>query len=287
MQKITPFLWFDDQAEEAIDFYVSVFKNSKMVNTNRNPDGNLFTATFRLEDLEIMALNGGPQFKFTPSVSFFVTCETAVEVESLWQKLSEDGSVLMPLDTYPFSGKFGWVADKYGLSWQLSVGSSTQKIMPFFMYVGNHGQAEEAMALYTSLFADSRILSIERFGEGEGGVVGAVKQATFVLNGQQFMAIDGGAGHAFTFTEANSFFVNCVSQAEVDELWQKLTAEGEESMCGWLKDKFGVSWQIVPSALMEMLGDEDPEKAKRVMDAMLQMQKIDIQKLEAARDQHG
>ena len=287
MQKITPFLWFDDQAEEAINFYVSIFKHSKMVNANRGPDGSLFTATFQLEDLEISALNGGPEFKFTPAVSFFVTCETGAEVDELWQKLSEGGQVLMPLDTYPFSERFGWLQDKYGLSWQLSVGSSAQKITPFFMYVGDHEQAEEAMAVYTSLFPDSRIVNLERFGEGEGGVVGSVKLATFVLNGQQFMAIDGGAGHEFAFTEANSFFVNCESQAEVDELWQKFTAEGEESMCGWLKDKFGVSWQIVPSALMEMLGDEDPEKAKRVMDAMLQMQKIDIQKLEAARDQHN
>ncbi len=285
MQKITPFLWFDDQAEEAINFYVSIFKDSKMVNANRGPDDKLFTATFQLEGQEFMALNGGPQFKFTPAVSFFVTCETTAEIDELWQKLSEAGSVLMPLDTYPFSEKFGWLADKYGLSWQLSVGSSSQKIMPFFMYVSEHGQAEEAIQLYTSLFADSRILNIERYGDGEGRVVGTVKQATFALNGQQFMAIDGGAGHAFTFTEANSFFVNCETQAEVDELWQKFTAEGEESMCGWLKDKFGVSWQIVPSALMEMLQDEDPEKAKRVMDAMLQMQKIDIQKLEDARDQ--
>ena len=286
MQKITPFLWFDDQAEEAINFYVSIFKNAKMVNANRDPDGNLFTATFQLEGQEFMALNGGPQFKFTPAVSFFVTCETGAEVDELWQKLSEASKVLMPLDTYPFSEKFGWLEDKYGLSWQLNVGSSSQKIMPFFMYVGDHGQAEEAMKMYTSLFADSRIVNIEPFGEGEGSVVGAVKQATFALNGQQFMAMDGGAGHMFTFTEANSFFVNCETQAEVDDLWKRFTAEGEESMCGWLKDKFGVSWQIVPSALMEMLGDEDPEKAKRVMDAMLQMQKIDIQKLEAARDQN-
>ena len=284
MQKITPFLWFDDQAEEAINFYVSIFKDSKMVNANRGPDDKLFTATFQLEGQEFMALNGGPQFKFTPAVSFFVTCETTAEIDELWQKLSEAGSVLMPLDTYPFSEKFGWLADKYGLSWQLSVGSSSQKIMPFFMYVSEHGQAEEAIQLYTSLFADSRILNIERYGDGEGRVVGTVKQATFALNGQQFMAIDGGAGHAFTFTEANSFFVNCETQAEVDELWQKFTAEGEESMCGWLKDKFGVSWQIVPAALGEMLQDKDPAKAKRVMDAMLQMQKIDIQKLEEARD---
>ena len=285
MQKITPFLWFADQAEEAINFYVSIFQNAKMVNANRGPDDNLFTATFQLEGQEFMALNGGPEFNFTPAVSFFVTCETAVEVEELWQQLSDGGTVMMPLDTYPFSEKFGWVADKYGLSWQLSVGSSAQKITPFFMYVGDPGQAEEAINLYTSLFDDSRIVTIERFGEGEGGVVGAVKLATFVLNGQQFLAIDGGAGHSFSFTEANSFFVNCESQAEVDNLWQKFTAEGEESMCGWLKDKFGVSWQIVPSALMEMLGDEDPEKANRVMDAMLKMQKIDIQTLEAARDQ--
>lgn len=287
MQKITPFLWFDDQAEEAINFYVSIFKNSKVVNANRAPDGKLFTATFQLEGQEFMALNGGPQFKFTPAVSFFVTCETAGEVDELWQKLSESGSVLMPLDTYPFSEKFGWLEDKYGLSWQLNVGSFPQKITPFFMYVGDHGQAEEAIQLYTSLFADSRIINIERYGDGEDGVVGTVKQATFTLNGQLFMAIDGGADHSFTFTEANSFFVNCESQAEVDELWQKFTAEGEESMCGWLKDKFGVSWQIIPTTLMEMLGDEDPEKAKRVMDAMLQMQKIDTQKLEEARDQHN
>ena len=110
----------------------------------------------------------GPEFKFTPAVSFFVTCETTAEIDELWQKLSEAGSVLMPLDTYPFSEKFGWLADKYGLSWQLSVGSAAQKIMPFFMYVGDQGKAEEAIELYTSLFADSRILNIERYGDGEG-----------------------------------------------------------------------------------------------------------------------
>lgn len=285
MQKITPFLWFDNQAEEAINFYVSVFNNSMIVHANRDPEGNLFTATFQLEGQEFMALNGGPQFIFTPAVSFFVTCATTAEIDDLWQKLSESGKVLMPLDAYPFSKKFGWLEDRYGLTWQLNVGSGSQKITSFFMYVGDQGQAEEAIKLYTSLFADAHLNHIERFAEGEGGVVGTVKLASFTLHGQQFMAMDGGAGHMFTFTEANSFFVNCDTQAEVDELWQRFTEEGEESMCGWLKDKYGVSWQIIPAALMEMLGDEDPEKAKRVMDAMLQMQKIDVQKLEEARDQ--
>ena len=118
--------------------------------------------------------------------------------------------------------------------------------MPFFMYVGDQGKAEEAIELYTSLFADSRILNIERFGDDERGVVGNVKQATFTLHGQQFMAIDGGGGHAFTFTEANSFFVNCESQAEVDALWQKFSAEGEESMCGWLKDSLASPGKLFP-----------------------------------------
>ncbi len=286
MQKITPFLWFDNQAEEAINYYVSIFNNAKMVQTNRDPEGNLFTATFQLEGQEFMALNGGPEFNFTPAVSFFVNCDTAVEVDELWQKLAEGGKVLMPLDTYPFSEKFGWVADEYGVSWQINLGSSSQKIMPFLMFVGEqHGKAEEAINLYMSLFVDSRILNIERYGEGEeGGVAGTVKLATFTLNGQAFMAIDSSFDHGFTFTEATSFFVDCHSQAEVDRLWDRLVHGGEAQACGWLKDKYGVSWQIIPSALMEMLSDEDPAKAKRVMDAMLQMVKIDVQKLEEARD---
>ena len=283
MQKITPFLWFDNQAEEAINFYVSVFNDAKMVHANRDPDGNLFTATFQLEGQEFMALNGGPQFHFTPAVSFFVTCETAVAVDELWQKLSEAGSILMPLDTYPFSEKFGWVADKYGVSWQINLGSASQKIMPFLMFVGDqYGKAEEAINLYMSLFEDSHILHMDRYAEGEEGVVGTVKQAAFSLNSQAFMAIDSGIEHGFTFTEANSFFVDCHSQTEVDELWEKLLEGGEEQACGWLKDKYGLSWQIIPSALMEMLADEDAEKAQRVMEAMLKMVKIDVPTLQRA-----
>lgn len=285
MQKITPFLWFDNQAEEAINFYVSVFNKAKMVHANRDPAGNLFTATFQLEGQEFMALNGGPEFHFTPAVSFFVNCETAVQVDELWQKLSKDGSVLMPLDAYPFSEKFGWVADKYGVSWQLNLGGFSQKIMPFLMFVGaQHGKAEEAIHLYMSLFEDSRILNIEHYAEEGGGVADTVKQATFTLNDQAFMAIDSSFEHGFTFTEATSFFVGCKSQAEVDVLWEKLLEGGEAQACGWLKDKFGVSWQIIPSALMEMLADEDAEKAKRVTEAMLQMVKIDIPTLQRAYD---
>jgi len=155
-----------------------------------------------------------------------------------------------------------------------------QKITPFLWF---NDQAEEAMNFYTSIFKNSKISSVSRYGEGGPGPQGSVMTATFQLDGQEFLALNGGP--IFTFTEAISFFVNCETQAEVDELWEKLTEGGEESQCGWLKDKYGLSWQIVPTVLGELLSDPDAEKAGRVMNAMLQMKKIDIAGLRAAYEQ--
>ncbi len=152
------------------------------------------------------------------------------------------------------------------------------KISPFLWF---DGQAEEATQFYVSLFKNSKVLSINRYGEGSPAA-GTVMMTTFELDGQQIMALNGGP--QFTFTEAISFFVNCETQAEVDELWTKLTEGGEEGQCGWLKDKFGLSWQIVPVALGELLGDPDPAKAGRVMEAMLKMHKIDTAVLRQAYD---
>ena len=157
--------------------------------------------------------------------------------------------------------------------------NTTQKITPFLWFDAN---AEEAMNFYTSIFKNSEIVSVSRYGEGSPGQAGTVMTATFTLNGQTFIALNGGP--QFKFTEAISFFVNCETQEEVDELWEKLSEGGEQGQCGWLKDKFGVSWQIVPTALGELLGDKDPEKSKRVMEAMLQMHKIDIEKLMQAHE---
>jgi predicted 3-demethylubiquinone-9 3-methyltransferase (glyoxalase superfamily) len=155
-----------------------------------------------------------------------------------------------------------------------------QKITTFLWF---DDDAEEAMKFYTSIFKNSKILSTSRYPEGSPGKAGAVMTGTFQLEGQEFMALN--AGPEFKFTEAISLFVNCETQQEVDDLWAKLTAGGgEESQCGWLKDKFGLSWQIIPKQLGEMLGDKDPAKAKRALDAMLQMHKIDIKTLERARD---
>ena len=155
-----------------------------------------------------------------------------------------------------------------------------QKITPFLWF--DH-QAEEAIHLYMSIFKDSKILELSRYGEGAPMPAGTLMSATFVLNGQELMAMN--AGPHFKFNEAISLFVRCENQAEVDEYWNKLTADGgEESMCGWLKDKYGLSWQIIPKQLGEMLGASDPAKAGRAMQAMLQMHKIEIAALQAAFD---
>src|SRR5436305_13496056 len=157
------------------------------------------------------------------------------------------------------------------------VKNTTQKITPFLWFDTN---AKEAMHFYTSIFKNSEIVSVSRYGEGSPGQAGTVMTATFILDGQPFMALNGGPH--FKFTEAISFFVNCETQEEVDELWEKLTDGGEKSRCGWLKDKYGLSWQVIPSALGQMLSDPDPVKSARVMQAMLQMDKIDIEKLKQA-----
>ena len=155
-----------------------------------------------------------------------------------------------------------------------------QKITPFLWF---DGKAEEAMNFYASIFKNSKIGKVSRYGDAGPGPKGSVMSATFQIEGQEFMALNGGP--QFTFSQAISFFVNCETQEEVDELWEKLSAGGEKQRCGWLKDKYGLSWQIIPSSLGALLGDKDPQKSQRVMKAMLQMDKIDMNGLKRAYDQ--
>lgn len=154
---------------------------------------------------------------------------------------------------------------------------ATQKITPFLWF---DNQAEEAMNFYTSIFKNSKINTVARYGEAGPGPKGSVMTASFQINGQEFVALNGGP--QYKFTEAISFVVNCESQQEVDEFWEKLSEGGEKSRCGWLKDKYGLSWQVVPTVLPQLLQSKDPEKSKRVMQAMMQMDKIDIAALEQA-----
>jgi predicted 3-demethylubiquinone-9 3-methyltransferase (glyoxalase superfamily) len=297
MQKITSNLWFDDDAEAAVDFYTGLFDRSSVGATSRydeaaatasgQPEGNVLTVEFELEEQQFVALNGGAQFTFTPAISFFVNCSTRGEVDELWASLSEGGESLMPLDSYPFSDRYGWTEDAYGVSWQLLYSDDVpeQRIVPSFLFVGDRcGQAEEAIEFYTAVFPETDIGDIARYGPDQApDEEGTVMFADFVLAGQRFAAMDSAQTHDFDFTEAISFIVNSEDQNEVDYYWGELTADGgEEGQCGWLEDRFGVSWQIVPTVLTELLADEDAERAGRVMEAMLEMQKLDIETLEGA-----
>jgi predicted 3-demethylubiquinone-9 3-methyltransferase (glyoxalase superfamily) len=274
MKTIVPYLWFKDHAKEAVQFHVSIFNNASILEQSlikeETPSGkDIFTATFQLEGQEFYALEGGPLFSFTPAISFMVSCETEEELDRLWQKLAEKGEILMELGEYPFSKKYGWLNDRYGVSWQLILGDNPQKITPFLLFISNQqGRAIEAIHYYLSIFKDSQLIDQEKL--------------TFSLNGLDFMALDGGLEHQFTFSPATSFYVNCDTQAEVDYLWEKLSEGGQKQMCGWLQDKYGISWQIIPTVLGKYMNDPDPIKAARVVNAMLQMTKMDISLLEKA-----
>lgn len=285
MRKINPFLWFDHQAGEAAHFYTTVF-NGETGEALRQGEA-VMVASFQLDGQKFSALNGGPLYKINPSISFFVVCETEAEADAIWQKLEQGGTIFMPLDRYAWSQKYGWVQDRFGVSWQLSVDKIEkvgQKFTPLLMFsAAQQGRSEEALKLYTSLFPNSSVTGIARYEAGEPGPTGQIKHAQFTLNGQTFMAMDSGVEQPFTFNEAVSFVVDCDTQEEVDFYWNSLIADGgQESQCGWLKDKFGVSWQIIPEALPRLLGNPDPAIAQRAMQAMMKMRKIEIAKLTEA-----
>ncbi len=295
--KIIPCLWFNNNAEEAVQLYTSAFDNTATGRIARYdeasakpagmPVGSVLTVEFQLEGQSFLGLNGGPAFSFTPAVSLFVACKTKEEVNEKYKILGEGSSVFMPLDKYPFSEWYVWFQDKFGLSWQLMYMGDweiKQKITPTLMFVGNVcGKAEEAMQLYTSVFKNSSVDNINRYTKEESAVdEGTVKHAEFLLEGQRFAAMDSALEHHFNFNEAISFIVNCRHQEEIDYLSEKLSAVPEAEWCGWIKDKFGISWQIVPEILPELLSNPDNENAGRVMKAMLQMKRMDIEKLKNA-----
>lgn len=292
MQKITTHLWFDKEAKEAAEFYASAFGgDSKVKNVTTihdTPSGDADIVSFDLAGSEFMAISAGPLFKFNPAVSLFVTCASEEEFDTLWSKLSADGQVMMEAQAYPFSKKYGWCADRYGLSWQLNLvpDADVPKIRPCLFFTQHvAGKAEEAMSFYTGIFPHSSIDFIARYEEGESAVdkPGTIKHATFTLDGQGFVAMESAMKeHAFTFNEAISLIVHCEDQDEVDYYWEKLSAVPESEQCGWLKDKYGLSWQIVPTAMDRMMTSGTPEQMARVTQAFLQMKKFDIATLQAA-----
>ncbi len=272
---IYPCLWFNGNAKAAAAFYCSIFNHSKIVSDNG------MVVMFEIEGKKIMGLNGGAMFTINPSISFFVTCQNEQEIKNIWEKLLEGGTVMMPLDKYPWGEKYGSIKDSFGMTWQLILPTAitnNQKIMTSLLFVGaQFGRAEEAMNHYSSIFADASIDSLKLYDATNTQTEGKVEYANFHIGQEKFVAMDGFGPHEFQFSEGLSLVVECDTQAEIDNYWDRLTEAGTESQCGWLKDKFGVSWQIVPSVLSTLMGNK--EKATRVVQAFLKMKKFDIETL--------
>lgn len=291
MQKIVPHLWYDKEAKEAALFYISLFDKSKLINVTvigDTPSGDAEIVSFELAGQQFSAISAGPYFKFNPSISFMVACSSVEEVNTKWKALSEGGTVMMPLNKYPFSKWYGWIQDRYGLSWQLMLVEGeqpAQKITPNLLFSNEAcGKTEEAVNYYMEVFKDSEMGIISKYGEGEAESAKAkVNYAAFKLCGIDFSAMDNGFDVDYSFNEAFSLIVDCDDQNEIDYFWDKLSAVPESEQCGWLKDKFGVSWQIVPTNLEDIMSNGTEEEIQRVTEAFLKMKKFDLNALERAR----
>jgi predicted 3-demethylubiquinone-9 3-methyltransferase (glyoxalase superfamily) len=293
---IVPHLWFDREAREAAEFYTSVFPDSKVTGVTRlhdTPSGDCDVVSFELAGQKFMTISAGPLFRFNPSVSFLLNFDPSKDrrarenLDTLWKSLSREGKILMPLDRYPFNEYYGWVRDRYGLSWQLILknpeGEERPFITPFLTFTGTvYGKTQEASDFYLSVFGRSKRGRMVHYPAGmDPHREGTVMFTDFRLENQWFAAMDS-AGEHDSFNEAISFPVQCDTQEEIDYYWIKLSAVPDAEQCGWLKDKYGLSWQIVPAAMEEIMRSEDPDKVARVTQAILRMKKCDIATLRKA-----
>lgn len=296
-QKIVPHLWYDKEAKEAAEFYVSIFPDSKITDVTTihgTPTGDSDIVSFELWGQKFTAISAGPMFKFNPSMSFIVNFDPSREkdasekINEVWNRLSEGGTALMPLDQYPFSEKYGWIQDRYGLSWQLILtnpeGEERPALVPSLLFIGDqYGKAEEAITFYLSVFKNAKQGVISRYPKGmEPDKEGTIMFSDFMLEHQWFAAMDSAYEHKFSFNEALSFMVYCDTQEEIDYYWERLSAVPEAEQCGWLKDQYDISWQIVPSEMNEMMNKGTPEQLARVTKAFLKMKKFDLEKLHKA-----
>lgn len=297
MQKIIPHLWFNTEAKEAAEFYVSVFgEGSKITHSSviRNtPSGDCDIVSFDIRGYSFMGISAGPAFDINPSISFMLNFDPSTDnnaranLDAIWEKLSDGGTPLMPLDTYDFSEHYGWIQDKYGVSWQLILtnpkGEERPFLIPSLMFTRDiAGKADEAIDLYASVFNNSKRGMTARYPAGTGKDEGTIMFADFMLENQWFAAMDSSGPHEFNFNEAVSLLINCDTQEEIDAYSNALSAVPEAEQCGWLKDKFGLSWQVSSSEMDKMLKDADQEKVDRVTQAFLPMKRLDLATLKKA-----
>jgi len=293
--RIVSCLWFDQNAADGVRLYTEALPDARPVATSYHSDahanpggvagGKELTVAFEAGGHPFTTLNGGPLFKPNPSVSFFVEVASADEVNRIAERLLAGGQAMMPVAAYPWSDRYGWVADRFGFTWQVVLPRPPVEraaIAPCLMFSGDQqGRAEEAMRAYAGIFPASEVQSLVRYEPGEGPT-DTIKHGRFTLAGQTFVAMDSHVSHSATFNEAISFQVMCRDQAEVDRYHAALSLGGAESRCGWLKDRFGLSWQIVPVDMPRWMTGGDRAARDRTFQAMMTMKKLDIAAMEKA-----
>ncbi|HTM84065.1 MAG TPA: VOC family protein [Mycobacterium sp.] len=276
MQRIVPNVWCQGTAAEAAGFYASVFPDATRTVTARYPETDLpdfqrdyagkeLVVDVTIREYRVRLINAGNEFAPTPALSFIVSINpdhfggaqgAHSEIDRIWQPLADGGEIRLPLQSYPHSPYYGWVADRFGVNWQLMLvaqdGQERPGIIPQFLFTGAEPRAREAIDVYTGLFGDPPPALLLPY-PGREQPEDAVMFAGFTLAGQWFSAMDGGTDHDFTFTPGVSLEVDCADQTEIDRLWDALSAVPEAEQCGWLVDRFGVSWQIVPTMLNELM----------------------------------
>jgi len=270
-KSIYPSIWFDGQAKEAAEFYISAFGKGRIL------DENPIVVAFQLHDQQFIGINGGDQFRPNASISFMLVGESPQEIDTLWKQLAADGSIMMPLDSYPWSAYYGWVADRYGVNWQLYLGKlddvNNHKIVPTLMFShSQQGRCEQALHFYSNVFADFRPYDFLRYTEG--AFSGQIQHTQFNVQDILLMAMDSEVPQDFSFTEGVSLVLECQDQGEIDYYRNAFTKDGEESMCGWCKDPFGVSWQVIPHNLKQLIFDTP--NAANASQSLRQMKKIEI-----------
>ena len=280
-QRIIPAIWCDGTADEAARFYVDVFREGSVV--EQAPG---FAATVSIHGFRLSLINGGDQYAPNPSISCILNFDPLLfggedqaraYLDELYERLS-GGGVLMELGEYPFSPRYTWVRDRFGMTWQLMLtdpaGEPRPFILPSFMFGGtNHANAEEATETWIALFDDSRRGVLYRYEEGGPMAAGTVMFTDFTLRGTWMSARDSGASHDLTFTPGVSMIVSCRDQEEIDRYWTRLSAVPEAGRCGWCVDRWGVSWQVVPHNIAELMADA------ATREKILQMDKIDLTRL--------
>ncbi len=292
MQRIVPCLWFDHTAEEAANFYVSVFPDARIIDVTHYPSeglpdfqrefaGKALTVDIEIAGYHMIALNAGAEFSPNPSISFMLNFDPRFDtdarehLDALWEALAQGGTVQMPVGDYDFSPRYGWVIDRFGIGWQLMLtdpgGEPRPFVTPSLLFTTPvQNRAEEAIRFYADVF-DGQVGTLARYPEQTGpATAGALMYSDVQLLGQWFAAMDSGVAHDYTFNSGVSLAVNCIDQAEIDHYWQRLSAVPAAEQCGWCADRFGVRWQVIPAAMGELMAKPG------AYDKLLGMKKIEI-----------